>query len=59
MISSGPVAQIRDQPVKDSQPLGLLLQDGSMNKDGLPQTSPEPQGVSAAQKSQRARTPVY
>ncbi|XP_049980271.1 zinc finger protein 408 isoform X1 [Alexandromys fortis] len=55
MVSSGPVAQIRDQPLKDSQPLGLLLQDDSMDKDGLQQTPPEPQGISAAQKSPESK----
>lgn len=48
-VGSRPVAQIRDQSLKDSQPLSLLLQ--GMDKECLPQTSPEPQGNSAAQKN--------
>lgn len=55
MVSSGPVAQIRDQPLKDSQPLDLLLQDDSMDKECLPQTPPEPQGILAAQKSPESK----
>ncbi|XP_036040907.1 zinc finger protein 408 [Onychomys torridus] len=51
VVGSGPVAQTRDQPFKGSQPLGLLLQDDGMGKECLPQTPPELQGDSAAQKS--------
>ncbi|EGW03932.1 zinc finger protein 408 [Cricetulus griseus] len=51
-IGSGPMAQ--NQPFKDSQLLGPLLQDDSMDKEFLPQTPPEPQGNSAAQKSTKS-----
>ncbi|KAL6084144.1 hypothetical protein STEG23_006955 [Scotinomys teguina] len=47
MVGSGPVAQ----DFKDSQPLGLLLQDDSMDKGCLPQMPLGLQGDSAAQKS--------
>ncbi|CAH6788228.1 zinc finger protein 408 [Phodopus roborovskii] len=50
-MGSGPVTQTQNQPFKESQPLGLLLPDDSMDKDFLPQLLPEPQGNSAAQKS--------
>ncbi|XP_005088078.1 zinc finger protein 408 [Mesocricetus auratus] len=51
MIGSETVAPTQNQPFKDSQPLGMLLQNDSMDKEFLPQTPPEPQGTSAAQKS--------
>lgn len=51
MVGSGPVAQAGDQPFKDSQPLGLFLQDDVMDKECLPQTPPELQDDSATQKS--------
>lgn len=54
MLVSESVAQTEDQPFKDSQPFGLLLQDDSMGKQHLPQIPPEPRSSSVAQKSSEA-----
>lgn len=47
MLVSESVAQTEDQPSKESQPFGLLLQDDSMDKQCLPQSPPESQSVAA------------
>lgn len=51
MLVSESVTKTEEQLFKDSQPIGLLLHDDSMDKQCLPQTPPEPQSTSAAQKS--------
>ncbi|XP_028634389.1 zinc finger protein 408 isoform X2 [Grammomys surdaster] len=47
MLVSESVTQTEDQPFKDSQPFGLLLQDDSMDKQCLPQSPPESQSITA------------
>ncbi|XP_055456654.1 zinc finger protein 408 isoform X1 [Psammomys obesus] len=54
MQGSEPVAQTQDQPFEDSQPPGLLHQDGSIGKEALPQSPTEPQSNSAARKSPKS-----
>ncbi|XP_034349850.1 zinc finger protein 408 isoform X2 [Arvicanthis niloticus] len=51
ILVSESVAQTEDQPFKDRQPFGLLLQDDSMDKQCLPWSPPESQSNSAAQES--------
>lgn len=52
MVSSELKPQTQDQLSKESQPLGLLTQDDSMDKEDLPQTQmpPEPQSSSTTQR---------
>ncbi|XP_029812531.1 zinc finger protein 408 [Suricata suricatta] len=57
--SPRPKPQIQDQLSKESQPLGLLPQGGSMDEEDLAQTqmSPEPQSSSATQQGPASDPP--